>query len=242
MAERYKILIVEDEEIIRFGLQDNFEMENYIVETAVDGEEAIEKADTFLPHLILLDLMIPKKSGFEVCRYVRKKHPECLIIMLTAKTEETSKVAGLEMGADDYVTKPFSILELLARVKAFLRRFSAQQAATEAAIAEAAQIPECLDFFDIHIDIKRFEATKNGVPLDLTNREFQVLKYFWNHKGDVITREELLKEIWGFTDENMPSTRTIDNHIVTLRKKIEDDQTNPKIIISVRGAGYKLDV
>lgn len=237
MAERYKILIVEDEEIIRFGLQDNFEMENYIVETAVDGEEAIEKADSFLPHLILLDLMIPKKSGFEVCRYIRKKHPECFIIMLTAKTEETSKVAGLEMGADDYVTKPFSILELLARVKAFLRRYSTQQM-----LAEASQMPECLDFFDIHIDVKKFEATKNGVPLDLTNREFQVIKYFWNHKGEVITREELLKEIWGFTDENMPSTRTIDNHIVTLRKKIEDDQTNPKIIISVRGAGYKFDV
>ena len=119
---QYKILIVEDEEIIRLGLQDNFELENYIVETACDGEEAIAKADSFEPHLVLLDLMIPKKSGFEVCRVIRKKHPGCFIIMLTAKTEETSKVAGLEMGADDYVTKPFSILELLARVKAFLRR------------------------------------------------------------------------------------------------------------------------
>ncbi len=237
MAENYKILIVEDEEIIRFGLQDNFEMENYIVETAVDGEEAIEKADTFLPHLILLDLMIPKKSGFEVCRYIRKKHPECFIIMLTAKTEETSKVAGLEMGADDYVTKPFSILELLARVKAFLRRYSTQQVP-----AETAQLPDCLDFFDIHVDIKKFEATKGGVPLDLTTREFQIIKYFWNHKGEVVLREDLLKEIWGYTDENMPSTRTIDNHIVALRKKIEDDQTNPRIIISVRGAGYKFDV
>lgn len=237
MAESYKILIVEDEEIIRFGLQDNFEMENYIVETAVDGEEAIEKADTFLPHLILLDLMIPKKSGFEVCRYIRKKHPECFIIMLTAKTEETSKVAGLEMGADDYVTKPFSILELLARVKAFLRRYSTQQIPTD-----TSSLPDCLDFFDIHIDVKKFEATKGGIPLDLTTREFQIIKYFWNHKGEVILREDLLKEIWGYTDENMPSTRTIDNHIVALRKKIEDDQTNPRIIISVRGAGYKFDV
>ncbi|MCQ2088848.1 MAG: response regulator transcription factor [Fibrobacter sp.] len=237
MAENYKILIVEDEEIIRFGLQDNFEMENYIVETAVDGEEAIEKADSFLPHLILLDLMIPKKSGFEVCRYIRKKHPECIIIMLTAKTEETSKVAGLEMGADDYVTKPFSILELLARVKAFLRRRSTQQAT-----AEVAATPDCLDFFDIHVDIKKFEATKGGAPLELTTREFQIIKYFWNHKGEVVLREDLLKEIWGYTDENMPSTRTIDNHIVALRKKIEDDQTNPRIIISVRGAGYKFDV
>lgn len=238
MAENYKILIVEDEEIIRFGLQDNFEMENYIVETAQDGEEAIEKADEFLPHLILLDLMIPKKSGFEVCRYIRKKHPECFIIMLTAKTEETSKVAGLEMGADDYVTKPFSILELLARVKAFLRRIPANQQSA----AEAPQTPDCLDFLDIHIDTKKFQATKGGVPLDLTTREFQIIKYFWSHRGEVILREDLLKEIWGYTDENMPSTRTIDNHIVALRKKIEDDQANPRIFISVRGAGYKFDV
>ncbi|MCQ2091355.1 MAG: response regulator transcription factor [Fibrobacter sp.] len=237
MAENYKILIVEDEEIIRFGLQDNFEMEGYTVETAEDGEQAIEKADSFEPDLILLDLMIPKKSGFEVCRYIRKKHPECFIIMLTAKTEETSKVAGLEMGADDYVTKPFSILELLARVKAFLRRRSTQQVSTEAAAA-----PDCLDFFDIHVDIKKFEATKGGAPLELTTREFQIIKYFWSHKGEVVLREDLLKEIWGYTDENMPSTRTIDNHIVALRKKIEDDQTNPRIIISVRGAGYKFDV
>ena len=114
---QHKILIVEDEEIIRLGLQDNFELENYIVETAADGEEAIAKADSFMPHLVILDLMIPKKSGFEVCRVIRKKHPQTFIIMLTAKTEETSKVAGLEMGADDYVTKPFSILELLARVR-----------------------------------------------------------------------------------------------------------------------------
>lgn len=237
MAQEYKILIVEDEEIIRFGLQDNFEMENYIVETANDGEEAIEKSDSFQPHLVLLDLMIPKKSGFEVCRYIRRKHPECYIIMLTAKTEETSKVAGLEMGADDYVTKPFSILELLARVKAFLRRLETQKSS-----AAPAQTPDVLDFFDIHVDIKKFEATKGGVPLDLTTREFQIIKYFWQHRGEVVLREDLLKEIWGYTDENMPSTRTIDNHIVNLRKKIEDDQANPKIIISVRGAGYKFDV
>lgn len=237
MEENYKILIVEDEEIIRFGLQDNFEMENYIVETANDGEEAIEKADSFQPHLILLDLMIPKKSGFEVCRYIRKKHPECYIIMLTAKTEETSKVAGLEMGADDYVTKPFSILELLARVKAFLRRLETQKA-----VAAPAQTPDTLDFYNIHIDFKKFEATKAGIPLDLTTREFQVIKYFWQHRGEVVLREDILKEIWGYNDDNMPTTRTIDNHIVNLRKKIEDDQTNPKIIISVRGAGYKFDV
>ena len=232
---QHKILIVEDEEIIRLGLQDNFELENYIVETAADGEEAIAKADSFLPHLVILDLMIPKKSGFEVCRIIRKKHPECFIIMLTAKTEETSKVAGLEMGADDYVTKPFSILELLARVKAFLRR-------TETVAApEPVQNQDSIDFADIHLDFKKYEATKGGEPLELSAREFQILKYFWTHRGEVVLREDLLQDIWGYTPDNMPSTRTIDNHIVNLRKKLEYDQTNPKIIVSIRGAGYKFD-
>lgn len=235
MDQQYKILIVEDEEIIRFGLQDNFEMENYEVETACDGEEAIAKADSFLPHLVLLDLMIPKKSGFEVCRYIRNKHPKCYIIMLTAKTEETSKVAGLEMGADDYVTKPFSILELLARVKAFLRRLEPSKT------SEQAQSPDIIDFSDVHLDLKRFEATKGGLPLELTTREFQILKYLWMHRHQVVLREDMLQDIWGYTTENMPSTRTVDNHIVALRKKLEEDQANPKIILSVRGAGYRFD-
>ena len=236
---QYKILIVEDEEIIRLGLQDNFELENYIVETACDGEEAIAKADSFEPHLVLLDLMIPKKSGFEVCRVIRKKHPGTFIIMLTAKTEETSKVAGLEMGADDYVTKPFSILELLARVKAFLRR--AETAGAAQAPAAAAVTQDSIDFADIHLDFKKYEATKGGEPLDMSAREFQILKYFWQHRGEVVLREDLLQDIWGYTPDNMPSTRTIDNHIVNLRKKLEDDQANPKIILSSRGAGYKFD-
>ncbi|MCF0215875.1 MAG: response regulator transcription factor [Fibrobacteraceae bacterium] len=236
---QHKILIVEDEEIIRLGLQDNFELENYIVETACDGEEAIAKADSFGPNLVLLDLMIPKKSGFEVCRYIRKKHPNCFIIMLTAKTEETSKVAGLEMGADDYVTKPFSILELLARVKAFLRR--AESSNTTPEIPATTVVEDAIDFADIHLDFKKYIATKNGEPLEMSAREFQILKYFWQHRGDVVLREDLLQDIWGYTPDNMPSTRTIDNHIVNLRKKLEDDQTNPKIILSIRGAGYKFD-
>ena len=233
---QHKILIVEDEEIIRLGLQDNFELENYIVETAADGEEAIAKADSFLPHLVILDLMIPKKSGFEVCRVIRKKHPECFIIMLTAKTEETSKVAGLEMGADDYVTKPFSILELLARVKAFLRRADTASKATETAATQ-----DSIDFSGIHLDFKKYEATKNGETLEMSAREFQILKYFWQRRGEVVLREDLLQDLWGYTPDNMPSTRTIDNHIVNLRRKLEDDQANPKIILSIRGAGYKFD-
>ena len=238
IMQQHRILIVEDEEIIRLGLQDNFELENYEVETACDGEEAIAKTDSFQPHLILLDVMLPKKSGFEVCRLIRKKHPECIIIMLTAKTEETSKVAGLDMGADDYVTKPFSILELLARVKAFLRRIDLQ---SQASPTKQLASVDAIDFADIHLDFKKFVATKGGVPLELSTREFQILKYFWQRRGEVVLREDLLQDLWGYTPDNMPSTRTIDNHIVNLRRKLEDDQANPKIILSIRGAGYKFD-
>jgi Response regulators consisting of a CheY-like receiver domain and a winged-helix DNA-binding domain len=147
-----------------------------------------------------------------------------------------SKVAGLEMGADDYVTKPFSILELLARVKAFLRR---ADTTSQASVAAANQ--DSIDFSGIHLDFKKYEATKNGEPLEMSAREFQILKYFWQHRGEVVLREDLLQDIWGYTPDNMPSTRTIDNHIVNLRKKLEDDQANPKIILSIRGAGYKFD-
>ena len=238
--ESNRILIVEDEELIRLGLKDNFELENYIVETAGDGDEAIEKADSFSPDLVLLDLMIPKKSGFEVCRYIRKKHPDTFIIMLTAKIEEASKVMGLAMGADDYVTKPLSLLELLARVKAFLRRGPRTGSAPAAQPETPTQ--DAVDFNGIHLDFKKYEASKNGIPLEMSAREFQILKYFWGKRKEVILREDLLQDIWGYTPENMPSTRTIDNHIVNLRKKIEDDPTNPKIILSIRGAGYKFDV
>ena len=238
--ENTRILIVEDEEIIRIGLKDNFELENYIVETAGDGDEAIQKADSFLPHLVILDLMIPKKSGFEVCRYIRKKHPDTFIIMLTAKTEESSKVTGLEMGADDYVTKPFSILELLARAKAFLRR-GPRTGGTVVPQAEPSS-QDIIEFNGIRINFKRVEATESDMRFEMSAREFQILQCFWSKRGEVVWREDLLQDIWGSTPENMPSTRTIDNHIVNLRKKIETDPTNPKIILSIRGAGYKLDV
>ena len=232
---QYKILVVEDEEMIRLGLQDNLEMEDYIVETAGDGEEAIEKTETFAPDLILLDLMLPKKSGIEVCRILRKKYPQIFVIMLTAKTDEMSKVAGLEMGADDYVTKPFSIMELLARVKAFLRR-------KETSGANNSEEEDEIDFAGIHLDFKRYIGTKNGKPLDLSTREFQILRYFYKHKGEVVTREDLLQNIWGYSTESMPITRTIDNHIVNLRKKLEDKPTEPKLIISFRSVGYKFNI
>jgi DNA-binding response OmpR family regulator len=235
---KHKILIVEDEDSIRIGLQDNFELEDYAVEVAEDGEEALEIAASFQPDLVLLDLMLPKKSGYEVCRLLRKKMPNVYIIMLTAKNEESSKVTGLEMGADDYVTKPFSILELLARVKAFLRRSDIQGNQDSSSTLS----DEIIKFADIEINFKKFEATKASIPLDMNTREYQILQYFWEHRGEVILREDLLQHIWGYSVENMPSTRTIDNHIVKLRQKLENEPAAPKMIISIRGAGYKFDV
>jgi len=229
----HKVLIVEDEETILLGLQDNFEMENYEVATAVDGEDAIQKADAFQPDLVILDLMLPKKNGYEVCRYLRKKHPQVFIIMLTAKNEEASKVAGLEMGADDYVTKPFSILELLARAKAFLRRTENVSPPIQS---------NMVSFKDVEIDFRKFTASKGGQALDMNTREFQILQYFWNRKGEVIMREDILSDIWGYSPDNMPTTRTIDNHIVKLRQKLEEDPANPQLILSIRGAGYKFNV
>jgi DNA-binding response OmpR family regulator len=155
--------------------------------------------------------------------------------MLTAKTEETSKVTGLEMGADDYVTKPFSILELLARVKAFLRRVP------QIGSAPLIETPDSVEFRGIRLDFKKFEASRNGEEIELSTREFQLLRYFWQRKGEVILREDILQDIWGYTPDNMPTTRTIDNHIVKLRQKLEDDPADPTLILSIRGAGYKFD-
>jgi len=225
---QYKILVVEDEEFIRSGLQECLEMEDYLVETAEDGEDALLKADEFLPHLVLLDVMMPKKNGFDVCRVLRKKYPSMVIIMLTAKSEEVSKVTGLNIGADDYVTKPFSTLELLARVNAFFRKL---------AIAESpADFAEISEFNGIKLDFKKYEASKNGEPLELNAREFQILHLFCKRMGEVISREDLMQLI-----DSSTNSRTIDNYMVKLRQKIEDDPENPKLILSIRGMGYKLD-
>ncbi len=228
----HKILVVEDEEAIRLGLVDLLEMEGFQVETAEDGEIALTKVDDWRPHLVILDLMLPKKSGYDVCRYIRKSHPKVFILMLTAKTEEINKIAGLEMGADDYVTKPFSVFELMARVKSMLRRLDDKAAPPPADI---------LEFDGIRLDFKRYEAEKKGQPLELTPKEYQIMRYFNQHRGEVVSREDLLQNIWGYSVENMPTTRTVDNQIVKLRQKIEQDLANPTIIKSVRGVGYKFD-
>jgi len=228
---RYKILVVEDEESIREGLRECLEMEYYEVSVACDGEEALLKVDEFKPDLVLLDVMMPKKNGFDVCRVLRKKYPNLVIVMLTAKEEESSKVMGLDIGADDYITKPFSTLELLARIKAFFRKLDLQKDSSRSLIGDT------VVFHGIKLDFKKYEAAKNGVPLKLNPREFQILRMFCKRKGEVILREDLIQHINSHTD-----SRTLDNYIVKLRKKIEEDPEKPRLILSIRGMGYKLDV
>jgi DNA-binding response OmpR family regulator len=232
----HKILIVEDEEAIRLGLVDLLEIEGYEIDVAIDGEQAMERVKQGQPDLVILDLMLPKVSGYDVCRFIRKSFPQTFILMLTAKNEEINKIQGLEMGADDYVTKPFSVFELMARIKSILRRVSQEKAA-----APAAPGGDILEFDDVRIDFKKYEAAKAGRPMELSAKEFQILKYLSSRRGEVVTREDLLQAIWGYSPDNMPTTRTVDNQIVKLRQKIENDIGNPTVIKSVRGVGYKFD-
>lgn len=222
-----KILIIEDEEDLVKGLKLNLSDEGYQTAWAADGEEGLHKAIEETPDLIILDLMLPKMSGLDVCRELRQRKLNIPIIMLTAKGEEIDKVVGLEIGADDYMTKPFSIRELLARIKAHLRR-------------EKREDKAFLDVYslgDVEIDFKRFKVKRKEKELDLSSLETEILRYLIVHKGEVVTRESLLDKIWGY--ENFPTTRTIDNHILKLRKKIEENPSNPKYILSVYGEGYR---
>ena len=225
---------VEDEEAIRAGLMDLLDIEGYDTASASDGQEAMDKVKQWKPHLVLLDVMLPKASGFEVCRYIRKQQPDVFVLMLTAKNEELSKIAGLEMGADDYITKPFSVSELLARIKTHLRRVGTPSSST---VAE----PDTLEFGGARVDFRRYEASRGGHHLDLSAKEFQILRYLAGRPGEVVTREDLLQAIWGYSPDNMPTTRTVDNQILKLRQKFEKDAANPVWIKSVRGVGYKFD-
>jgi DNA-binding response OmpR family regulator len=220
-----KILVVEDEPPILQGIKDNLEVEGYKVLTASDGQEGLRLALAEDPDLVILDVMIPKVSGFDVLRKLRENRIRGSIIMLTAKRADEDKVKGLKFGADDYVTKPFSLVELMARVQAVLRRTEPPKQWKEATWA------------DVHVNFVTFEATKKGQKLDLTPREFKILRLFVEQAGKVVSRNELLDKVWGY--DVFPTTRTVDNHIVKLRKAIEDDPENPTMITSIRGVGYK---
>jgi DNA-binding response OmpR family regulator len=223
-----RILLVEDEPDMVRGLKDNFEFEHYEVDVARDGETAMKKISGFSYDLIILDIMLPKMSGLDVCKRVREQGIATPIIMLTARSEEIDKVLGLELGADDYVTKPFGVRELLARAKAVIRRSENSTATSSDQMA--------LGSFEI--DFTAYSAVRAGEPLSLTPKEFEIMKYLWHHRNKTVTRDELLTRVWGY-DESM-STRTVDNFILKLRQKIEEDPANPKFIITMHGIGYKL--
>jgi DNA-binding response OmpR family regulator len=221
-----KILIVEDEPNMVAGLRDNFEFEGYEVLTAADGIAGLECALQQSPDIILLDVMMPRLSGLEVCKQLKAKRPAIPIIMLTARGQEVDKVVGLELGADDYVTKPFSIRELLARVKAVLRRAQA--------------IPDQkarYSFGDVELDLHSCQVLRQGKLLDFSSKEFELLKYFLLHPGQTLSRDQLLEEVWGY--EHFPTTRTVDAHIVRLRQKVEPKPEEPRFILTVHGTGYK---
>jgi DNA-binding response OmpR family regulator len=221
-----KILIIEDEPNMVSGLRDNFEFEGYEVAAAYDGAEGLERALKDSPDLVLLDVMMPKMSGLDVCKQLKIKRPGIPIIMLTARGQEVDKVVGLELGADDYVTKPFSIRELIARTKAVLRRSSKSNNQGDA-----------FGFSDVSIDMKSCRVTRRGKPIEVSAKEFELLKYFIFHSGETLSRERLLSEVWGY--EHFPTTRTVDAHIVRLRQKLEPSPEQPHFFLTVHGIGYK---
>jgi DNA-binding response OmpR family regulator len=221
-----KILIVEDEPNMVSGLRDNFEFEGYEVITAGDGVAGLQRALSDSPDLVLLDVMMPRMSGLDVCKQLKAKRPSVPIIMLTARGQELDKVVGLELGADDYVTKPFSIRELLARVKAVMRR--AQPLPKE---------KERYSFADVEVNLRSCQVSRAGRSLVFSSKEFELLKYFVCHPGETLTRDRLLEEVWGY--DKFPTTRTVDAHIVRLRQKLEPQPEDPRFILTVHGTGYK---
>lgn len=222
-----KILIVDDEQAMRIGLKDNLEVEGYETDEAQDGLEAIEKIKANRYSLIILDVMMPGLSGFDVCKKIRAMSNSTPIILLTAKGEEIDKVLGLELGADDYITKPFSLRELLARVKVILRR-------TENSITPSNDII----VGKLKVNFSSFTATSNSEEINLSHREFEILKYIVDHKNETVSRDDLLENVWGL--QKGITTRTIDNFIMKLRQKIEANANHPKIILTIYGIGYKL--
>jgi len=221
-----RILIIEDQKDMVTGLSFNLEAQGYEVSAAYDGEAGLASAEREKPDLIILDIMLPKKDGFEVCRELRRAGLDIPILMLTARKEEADKVRGLEIGADDYLTKPFGLSEFLARVKALLRRGPGKDAHLETC-----------RFGTVEVDFKNYRATRDGVPVNLSQREFEMMKLFVKNRDKVISRNRFLNEIWGY--DRFPTTRTVDAHIAGLRQKLEADPEHPRFIVTVHGLGYK---
>ena len=221
-----RLLLVEDEPGLVVTLTDRLSREGYAVETTPDGESGLERGAAEPFDLILLDAMLPRMNGFDVLREWRRRGLDVPVIMLTARGQVVDKVVGLKLGADDYVTKPFEMNELLARIEAHLRR-----------TVQRAKPGEGYRFGEVHVDFRKAEVTRAGAPLDLSAREFQLLRYFVEHRGATLTREELLNEVWGYNA--MPSTRTVDVHVAWLRQKIEPNPRHPQYILTIHGLGYK---
>lgn len=222
------ILVIEDDVSILRGLKDNLEYEGYLVITETNGTKGLKLALEKNVSLLLLDLMLPGLNGYEICRKVKKEKPGLPVIMLTARGSEMDKVSGLDTGADDYVTKPFSLPELLARIRALLRRRIPDQEMTD---------EYC--FGNIKLDFKKYKAFRNDQEIKLTGKEFAIMEYFFRHEGEAVHRHDLLSEVWGY--EALPTTRTIDNFILDLRKKLEDNPSKPRYIESVRDIGYRFN-
>jgi two-component system alkaline phosphatase synthesis response regulator PhoP len=220
-----RILVVDDEREIVRGLQDNLRFEGYETLAATSGEEALALAAQQAPDLVILDIMMPRMSGWDVCRELRRRSIDVPVIMLTARGEEADRVQGLELGADDYITKPFSLRELLARVRAVLRRPGPRHRVAE------------FGFDDVRIRLRGRQVYRAGREVRLTRKEFDLLAYLVEHQGEIITRERLLDEVWGY--ERFPTTRTVDTHILRLRRKFEVDPDRPARILTVHGQGYR---
>jgi two-component system, OmpR family, alkaline phosphatase synthesis response regulator PhoP len=224
---RGNVLFVEDEQALQMTVGDRLRNEGYAVEYASNGNEGFEKATQLPFAMIILDVMLPKRDGFDVCKGIREAGLITPILMLTARGQTSDKVSGLKIGADDYVTKPFNMLELMARVEALMRR---------APIRPPEQAGG-MDFGSIHVDLVGTEVTQNGRPVNLSAREFQLLRYLVDHRGATVSREELLKQVWGYSADIY--TRTVDVHIASLRQKLEEDPKQPKFVLTVQGFGYK---
>jgi DNA-binding response OmpR family regulator len=222
-----RVLIVEDDDAMSVALADGFAYEGYRVDVARDGAAGLDRATAEPPDLVILDVMLPRMTGLDVCRRLRSAGSAVPIIMLTARGQEADKVLGLKLGADDYVTKPFGFLELLARAEAVLRRAGGRRPDLET-----------IEIGGLLVDFRRHEARKDGHPVELTPREIELLRYFVEHRGEVLSRERLLDAVWGYNA--IPFTRTVDMHVAKLRKKVEDDPASPRLLVTVHRLGYKL--